>query len=119
MGGRMTSSACAESALSGVRGLAFFGFPLHPPGAPGTSRAKHLDDVAIPMLFLQGTRDTFGGLDLLGPVVDRLKPRATLHIIDGADHSFAVPKSSGRTHADVIEELARTVATWAETLPRG
>jgi len=117
MGGRMTSNAAAESPLPGVRGIAFFGFPLHPPGTPGTSRANHLERVTLPMLFLQGTRDTFAGLDLLRPVVERLGSRATLHVIDGADHSFGVLKRTGRTHADVLDELATTVVTWAEALP--
>jgi predicted alpha/beta-hydrolase family hydrolase len=116
MGGRMTSNAAAEGPLAGVRGLVFFGFPLHPPGAPGTSRAKHLDDVTVPMLFLQGTRDTFAGLDLLSPVVEKLGPRATIHVIDGADHSFGVLKRTGRTNADVLDELAKTVVEWADAV---
>src|SRR2546425_1269486 len=112
-GGRMTSTAAAELPLPGVRGLVFLGFPLHPPGQPGIGRAEHLDRVTVPMLFLQGTRDTFAQLPLLEPVIARLKPRATLHLIDGGDHSFKVPKSSGRTGEDVISELAGTIAAWA------
>ena len=115
-GGRMTSTAAAEAPLPGVRGLVFYGFPLHPPGQPGTSRAEHLDRVSVPMLFLQGTRDQFAQLPLLEPVVERLQPRATLHLIDGGDHSFKVPKSSGRTPADVMNDLADTIAAWADTL---
>ena len=111
-GGRMTSTAAAETPLPGVRGLVFLGFPLHPPGRPGTSRAEHLDRVTVPMLFLQGTRDTFAQLPLLEPVIARLKPRATLHLIDGGDHSFKVPKSSGRTAEDVMNDLADTIAAW-------
>ena len=111
-GGRMTSTAAAEQPLPGVRGLVFLGFPLHPPGRPGTSRAEHLDRVTVPMLFLQGTRDTFAQLPLLEPVIARLKPRATLHLIDGGDHSFRVPKSAGRTPEDVMNELADTIARW-------
>jgi len=111
-GGRMTSTAAAESPLPGVRGLVFLGFPLHPPGQPGIGRAEHLDRVTVPMLFLQGTRDTFAQLPLLEPVIARLKPRATLHLIDGGDHSFKVPKSSGRTPEDVMNELADTIAAW-------
>ncbi len=114
MGGRMTSLAAAEGPLDGVRGLAFFGFPLHPAGAPAVTRAEHLDRVAAPMLFLHGTRDQLAELELLRPVVDRLGAKATLHVIEGADHSFAMLKRSGRTNQDVIEELARTVAQWAE-----
>ena len=111
-GGRMTSTAAAEQPLPGVRGLVFLGFPLHPPGRPGTSRAEHLDRVTVPMLFLQGTRDTFAQLPLLEPVIARLEPRATLHLIDGGDHSFKVPKSSGRTAEDVMNDLADTIAGW-------
>jgi predicted alpha/beta-hydrolase family hydrolase len=109
-GGRMTSQAQAREPLPGVRGLVFLGFPLHPPGRPGTSRADHLDDVQIPMLFLQGTRDEFAGLDLLRPVVKRIRTRATLHLVEGGDHSFKVLKRTGRTDADVLNELAETIA---------
>jgi predicted alpha/beta-hydrolase family hydrolase len=115
-GGRMTSSAQAEEPLAGVGGLAFLGFPLHPPGRPGVGRAAHLQDVAVPMLFLQGTRDTFAELDLLRPLCADLGSRATLHVVEGGDHSFKVLKRSGRAEADVIEELAQTIADWAATL---
>jgi predicted alpha/beta-hydrolase family hydrolase len=116
MGGRMTSLAASKETL-GVRGLVFFGFPLHPAGAPATDRAEHLASVANPMLFLQGTRDKLAGLDLLRPVVERLGPRATLHVVEGADHGFDMLKRSGRTAADVLEELAKTTASWATRLP--
>lgn len=116
LGGRMTSSAAAASPLPGVRGLAFLGFPLHPPGQPGTKRADHLDAVDVPMLFLQGTRDTFARLDLLTPVCERLGARATLHLIEGGDHSFGVPKRSGRTSDDIMNELADTFVGWARSL---
>ena len=115
-GGRMTSTAQADDPLPGVRGLVFLGFPLHPPGRPGTSRADHLDAVAVPMLFLQGTRDDFAGIDELRPVVHRLGPRATLHVVDGADHSFHVLKRSGRTDAKVLHELADAIAAWMTPL---
>jgi uncharacterized protein len=111
-GGRMTSSAQAKAPLPGVVGLVFLGFPLHPPGRPGTTRAEHLDRVAVPMLFLQGTRDEFAGLELLRQVVARLGVRATLHLIEGGDHSFKVLKRSGRSEADVIEEQARVLGEW-------
>ena len=114
-GGRMTSTAQAEAPLSGVNGLAFLGFPLHPPGKPGTTRAEHLDAVRVPMLFLQGTRDEFAQLDLLRSVCDRLGERARLHLIDGADHSFHVLKKTGRTDADVFTELLDTFAGWLTT----
>jgi len=116
MGGRMTSLASAAEALPGVRGLVFFGFPLHPAGAPAVTRAEHLERVATPMLFLQGTRDKLAELDLLRPILERLGPRASLHVVEGADHSFEVPKRSGRNLADVLEELARAVSSWAASL---
>src|SRR5436190_2989920 len=114
--GRMTSTAQAEEPLPGVRGLVFLGFPLHPPGRPGDARADHLAEVQIPMLFLQGTRDEFADLELLRPVVKRLGDRATLHSVDGGDHSFHVLKRSGRTDAEVLEELAAAVEEWATKL---
>lgn len=112
MGGRMTSRAAAEEPLAGVSGLAFLGFPLHPPGQPGISRAEHLDRVRVPMLFLEGTRDTFADLDLLRPAIARLGDRATLHIEEGADHSFHVQKRSGRDDAQVLDALAQAIAGW-------
>ncbi len=114
MGGRMTSQAAAQHPLDGVRGLVFFGFPLHPPNQPGTKRAEHLAKVTMPMLFLQGTRDTFADLKLLLPVCAKLGSRATLHAIETADHSFHVLKRSGRSDAEVLRELAETAASWAE-----
>lgn len=113
-GGRMTSQAQAREPLPGVRGLVFFGFPLHPPGRPGVERAEHLSAIEIPMLFLQGTRDEFATLDLLQGVVKRLGNRATLHLIEEGDHSFKVPKRSGKTESDVLEELATTIQQWAD-----
>ena len=118
-GGRMTSGAAARGLLPGVKGLAFLGFPLHPPGQPGTERADHLDQVNVPMLFLQGTRDTFAKLELLEPLCRRLAPRATLHLVDGGDHSFGVPKRSGRSAPDVLGELADTLVRWARPLVPG
>lgn len=112
MGGRMTSHAQALEPLPGVEGIVFVGFPLHPAGKPGTDRADHLDDVGLPMLFLQGTRDRLAGLDLLTPVVDRLGDRAVLHVVEGADHGFHVLKRSGRGEDEVLEELARATASW-------
>jgi hypothetical protein len=116
MGGRMTSLAAAEAALPGVRGLVFFGFPLHPAGQPSTERADHLARVDLPMLFLQGERDQLARLDLLRPVCAGLGARATLHAIPTADHGFRVLKSFGRSDAEVQGELARTVAAWVATL---
>lgn len=111
-GGRMTSQAQAREPLPGVRGLVFLGFPLHAPGRPGTARAEHLAAVNVPMLFLQGTRDEFAQLDLLQDVVKGLGDRATLHLVDEGDHSFSVPKRTGKTEADVMNELAGTIHTW-------
>src|SRR5882762_6755919 len=114
MGGRMTSQAATQHPLDGVRGLVFFGFPLHPPNRPGTKRADHLAKVTLPMLFLQGTRDTFADLELLRPICTKIGPLATLYIIESADHSFHVLKKAKRTDADVLRELAQTTASWAD-----
>src|SRR5437763_3099400 len=116
MGGRMTSQAAAQGLLAGVKGLVFFGFPLHPPNRPGTKRADHLAKVSLPMLFLQGTRDTLADLALLGPLCEKLGTRATLHIIPEADHSFHVLKKAGKTDVEVMKELAQTTAAWADKL---
>jgi uncharacterized protein len=118
MGGRMTSQAAAERSLDGVRGLVFFGFPLHPPNRPGTTRAEHLAKVTVPMLFLQGTRDTFADLKLLRPICAKLKPQATLHIVKDADHSFHVPKSTGKTDLEVLRESVETVLSWADEIQK-
>lgn len=111
-GGRMTSQAQALDPLPNVRGLIFFAFPLHPAGKPGDERAKHLDDVKIPMLFLQGTNDALASLDLLKPVTQKLGKRATLALFEHADHSFHVPAKSGRKDAEVLVEILDTAAKW-------
>jgi len=116
-GGRMTSQAQAEAPLPGVRGLVFLGFPLHPPGKPSVERAEHLAGVRIPMLFLQGTRDEFAGRELLQPLIDRLGARATLRLLDHADHSFHVPAKGGRTDAAVMAEALDALAGWIAALP--
>jgi predicted alpha/beta-hydrolase family hydrolase len=115
-GGRMTSLAAARKPLDGVHGIFFVGFPLHPPKRPEVTRAEHLRHVRVPTLFLQGTRDDLADLTLLEPIVGGLGQRATLHIVNGADHSFAVLKRSGRTNADVIEELTSVIDDWATLL---
>ena len=115
-GGRMASQAEAKSALSGVRGLAFLGFPLHPAGKPSDDRAEHLFDVKIPMLFLQGTRDALAELSLLRPLVERLGKRATLKLFEDADHSFHVPAKTGRKDAEVRSEMLDTLAAWIRTV---
>ena len=111
-GGRMTSQAQAAEPRPGVRGLVFLGFPLHAPGKPGDERAAHLDDVKVPMLFLQGSRDELAHLDLLRPVVAKLGERAVLRVFDDADHSFLVPAKSGKKSADVMNELLDEAAVW-------
>jgi predicted alpha/beta-hydrolase family hydrolase len=116
LGGRMTSTAASEGELPGVEGLVFFGFPLHPPGRPGRTRAAHLADVLLPMLFLQGTRDDLADLSLLRPVCEELGPRATLRIVDGADHSFRIPTRSARGAGDPLDELADATREWAALL---
>jgi len=116
-GGRMTSQAQALEPLPNVRGLVFFGFPLHPAGKPSDERAKHLDDVRIPMLFLQGTRDDLARLDLLEPVVKRLGDRASLKLYEDADHSFHVrAKIAGRNDAAVRAQMLDDMAAWIESL---
>ncbi|HWI81891.1 alpha/beta family hydrolase [Ramlibacter sp.] len=115
-GARMASQAQAIEPLPGVRGLVFAGFPLHPTGKPSTARAQHLQQVQAPMLFLQGTRDALADLDLdlVRRATDSLGARATLHVVDGADHSFHVLVRSGRTDAQVREELLDTMARWMQ-----
>src|SRR5580698_3920670 len=115
-GGRMTSQAQALEPLTGVRGLAFLGFPLHPAGKPSTDRAKHLSDVHIPMLFVQGTRDNLADMKLLEPVVKSLGPSASLHWIAEADHSFHVPARSGRNDDAVMHDILDTFAGWIEAI---
>jgi hypothetical protein len=112
-GGRMTSGAQAERPMAGVVGLAFLGFPLHPPGRPSITRADHLRDVQVPMLFLQGSRDEFATPELLQHVIDGLGRLATLSLIEQGDHSFKVPKSTGLTAALVMDRLCDTLADWA------
>lgn len=114
-GGRMTSSAAAAEPLAQVRGLVFFGFPLHRPGSPSTQRAAHLVDVAVPMLFLQGTRDALADLELMREAVGGLGGGARLHVVDGADHGFAVPKRMNKDQATVLREMADVVAEWMQT----
>jgi hypothetical protein len=117
-GGRMTSQAQAIAPLAGVHGLAFFGFPLHPAGKPSNDRAKHLADVHVPMLFLQGTRDTLAELTLLEPVVKGLGPSATLHPVREADHSFHALARSGRNDDEVMGEILDAFVAWAGAIIR-
>lgn len=116
-GGRMSSQAQAIEPLPGVRGLVFLGFPLHPAGAPSASRARHLLDVQIPMLFIQGARDALAERALLEPLVARLGARATLQLVEDADHSFHVPARTGRSDAEVRSVLWRALTEWIGSLP--
>ncbi|MDA9425824.1 MULTISPECIES: alpha/beta hydrolase family protein [Bradyrhizobium] len=115
-GGRMTSQAQSKAALPEVKGLAFLGFPLHADKKPSSERAEHLAGVTVPMLFLQGTRDGLADLSYLEPVVEKLGSRATLHQVEGGDHSFAVLKKSGRTNDEALAEVLDTLAAWIDQL---
>jgi predicted alpha/beta-hydrolase family hydrolase len=113
-GGRMTSTASSEGMIENVKGIIFFGFPLHAPGKPSNERAEHLYKVNVPMLFLQGTRDSLASLDLLKPVVKKLGKKAELFIIEGADHSFHVPKDNKLTDSEVIELFCGEIKRWMD-----
>ncbi len=117
-GGRMTSQAQAESPLAHVRGLCFFGFPLHPPKKPSTARAEHLAKIKVPMLFLQGTRDALADLSLMQAVIGALPAQATLEIVRDADHAFGVLVRSGRTHSAVLQEILEAVREWCAATNR-
>jgi hypothetical protein len=114
-GGRMTSQAQSASPLPGVRGLVFLGFPLHPAGRPSSERGEHLSEVDVPMLFLQGTRDALAHLPLLEALCARLGKRATLKLLPEADHSFHVPARSGRSDAEIRDELLTALAAWIDS----
>ena len=113
MGGRMTSQAMAEGPVPGVRGVFFLGFPLHAAGRPSADRGAHLARVSVPMLFLQGTRDPLADLSLLQPIVEALGERATLHVVEDADHGFHVRKRSGRSDGEVLDSLVEVTSGWA------
>jgi len=116
-GGRMTSQAQAKTSL-GLCGLAFLGFPLHPAGKPSLDRAQHLFEVQIPMLFLQGTRDTLASLDLLESLCKKLGRRATLKLFPDADHSFHVPARTGRKDGQVLEDVLDAFAAWLDSVEK-
>jgi hypothetical protein len=118
-GGRMTSQTQAAAPLAGVEGLAFFGFPLHPAGKPSVERAKHLADISIPMLFLQGASDKLAEPALLEPVVEQLGRTASLHLVRDADHSFHVPARSGRNDREVLSEILDAFAGWLGAIEAG
>ena len=114
LGGRVASGLAALG--DRADGVYLLGYPLHPAGQPEKMRDAHLGDVPCPLLFLAGTRDALCDLALLKPVLTRLGRRATLVVIEGGDHSFAVPKRTGRTPDDVLEELASASARWLAKL---
>ena len=116
-GGRMSSQAQALAPLDGVRGLIFLGFPLHPPKQPSAARAAHLDEVHVPLLFLQGARDAFAEAGWLDPLIERLGTRATRLTLPFADHSFHVPARSGRTDRQTLDEVLDAIAAWTGALP--
>jgi uncharacterized protein len=112
MGGRMTSLAAAKAPLDGVRGLIYFGFPLHAAGMPGAERGKHLSNIDVPMLFLQGSRDALADLKLLKPLCRRLGDKAELFVIEGGDHSFHVLKSARKSDDEVLDAVADKASGW-------
>lgn len=115
-GGRMTSQAQAEAPLPAVLGLLFLGFPLHPANQPSDERAQHLTGVRVPMLFVQGTRDALADTRFLVPVIEAQGPAATLQLIENADHSFHVPARSGRTDAQVLDQVLDSMADWMRAI---
>jgi len=119
MGGRMTSLAAAQEALPAVHGLIFFGFPLHAAGKPSDDRGRHLIDVDLPMLFVQGSRDSLADLALLEPLCERLSGRAELVVIQGGDHSFHMLRRSGRSEEQALDEVATKVSFWVTSRARG
>ncbi len=116
MGGRMTSLAHAESPIDGVEGLAFLGFPLHAAGRDSAERGRHLHNIAVPMLFVQGTRDRLANLQLLQALCDSLETKSTIHLLESGDHSFRPLKSSGRSYEELMAEAQTTVVDWVATL---
>ena len=113
-GGRMTSTAASEGKIPDVKGIIFFGFPLHPPGKPQNERAEHLYKVEQPMLFLQGSRDALADLALLKPVIKKIGKKAKLFVVDDADHSFHVPKGNKLKDSEVIDLLCSEVKDWIQ-----
>lgn len=118
-GGRMTSQAAAHGLIPSARGIVFVGFPLHPPGKPSVARAVHLASVSLPMLFVQGTRDELASMDLVRETCAALGARATLHVVEGGDHSFKVLKSTGKTKTDVMNEIRDAITAWMRVILEG
>lgn len=115
-GGRMTTTAQSEEPLEGVKGLVLFSFPLHAPNRPDDARAAHLSAIKVPMLFLSGTRDALNDLTLFQPVIKKLGNRATLHLLDTADHGYKILKKTRESEEDVFVEMARTVCEWSQSI---
>mgnify|MGYP001286682441 CR=1 FL=1 len=111
MGGRIASQVAAASAPE-VEGLVFLGYPLHPPGSADQLRAKHLRDITVPMLFVQGSRDAFGSPDELRPIIKELKAPADLDVVEGGDHSFKVLKRAGVTQEDTYNAVLDRIEFW-------
>jgi predicted alpha/beta-hydrolase family hydrolase len=113
MGGRIASQVVAAG--EAVDGLALFAYPLHPPGQPDKLRDKHLPSIGVPALFCSGTRDAFASPDELRAAASKVR-HSTVHLLEGADHGFAVPKASGRTKEDVWEEATQAPLEWMRNL---
>ena len=114
MGGRIASQVAALGAAD-VAGLVLLGYPLHPPGKPEELRVKHLPAIETPMLFIQGSRDAFGAPEELRPFMQKLKAPAELHVVEGGDHSFKVPKRAGLSQADVYKSVQDRIDQWLRT----
>jgi predicted alpha/beta-hydrolase family hydrolase len=112
MGGRIASQTAAHGERENIDGLVFLGYPLHPPGKPEQLRDKHLPDIKSPMLFVQGSKDTFGTAEELRPILARIKVPTELYIIEGGDHSFKVPKKAGKSQDDVYSEVLDKIRDW-------
>jgi uncharacterized protein len=111
MGGRIASQVAAAG-IGDLVGLVFLGYPLHPPGRPNRLRTQHLPDVKAPMLFVQGSRDTFGTPDELRPIVTALDPAADVYVVEGGDHSFKVRKGAGVTQQEIHDAIQDHIAAW-------
>jgi predicted alpha/beta-hydrolase family hydrolase len=111
MGGRIASQVVAAGA-DGVAGLVLLGYPLHPPGHPEKPRSKHLPQIRVPTLIVQGSRDVFGNPDELRPVISTLAAPVELHVVDGGDHSFAVSRKAVPPQEQVYDSILDTIAHW-------
>jgi hypothetical protein len=117
MGGRIATQVAAATPELPIDGLVLFGYPLHPPGRPDRRRDAHLPHIGKPMLIVQGSRDTFGTPGEFETILDALGPLATLHVVEGGDHSFKVSRNAER-QAAVDEDVRRTAAEWMQAVMR-